>query len=334
MLRRASLLFAVLFSMAGQALADGSWADKMFAERSHDFGPVPRAAKIEFKFPLTNLYKEDVHIAGVRSSCGCTLPRVEKDTLKSHEQGSIIAEFNTRAFLGQHGAHLTVTIDRPYYAEVQLEVKGYIRTDVVVDPGQVNFGSVDEGAGAERKFTVDFAGRQDWQILDVKPGSPALNASIKETRRDAGRVSYEVSVRLADSTPTGYLHDQLTLVTNDRRSPELAVIVEGRVTPELSVSPSTLMLGIMQPGQTVTKQLVIRAKRPFKVTGLTAETGTFSFKPSEDEAKTVHLVPVTFTADDQPGKIVRRILIETDLGSHGTAEIEVFGDVAAPLAGK
>jgi hypothetical protein len=147
-------------------------------------------------------------------------------------------------------------------------------------------------------------------------------------------VGYEVLVRLADSTPRGYLHDQLTLVTNDRRSPELPVIVEGRVTPELTVSPSALMLGILQPGQTVTKQLVIRAKRPFKVTGVNAEDGTFGFKPAQDEAKQVHLVPVTFTADGQPGKIAHRIRIETDLGSHGTAEIDVFGDVAAPLAGK
>jgi hypothetical protein len=333
MLRSASLLFAILFATTGQGLAD-IWADKMFAERSHDFGPVPRAAKIEFAFPLTNPYKEEVHIAGVRSSCGCTLPRVEKDTLKPLEHGSIIAEFNTRAFLGQHGARVTVTFDRPQYAEVHLEVKGYIRTDVVVDPGQVNFGAIDQGAAAERKFTVDYAGRSDWKILEVKPGSPAVTASLNETRRDAGRVSYEVVVRLADSTPVGYLRDQLTLVTDDRRSPALAVIVEGRVTPELTVSPSALMLGIMQPGQAVTKQLVIRAKRPFKVTGLHADEGTFSFKPAQDEAKQVHLVPVTFTADNQPGKVVRRIRIETDLGPHGTAQIEVFGDIAAPLAGR
>ncbi len=333
MLHSASWLIAILLGMTGQVLAD-TWADKMFAQRVHDFGPVPRAAKIEFAFPITNPYKEEVHIAGVRSSCGCTLPRVEKDTLKPQEHGSIIAEFNTRAFLGQHGAHLTVTIDRPQYAEVYLEVKGYIRTDVVVDPGQVNFGTIDEGVEAEHKFTVDYAGRPDWQILELKPGSPTVTASLKETRREAGRVSYEVVVRLADSTPKGYLRDQLTLVTNDRRSPELAVIVEGRVTPELTVSPSALMLGMMQPGQTVTKQLVIRAKRPFKVTGLHAEEGTFSFKPAQDEAKQVHLVPVTFTADSQPGKVVRRIRIETDLGPHGTAEIEVFGDIASPLAGK
>jgi Protein of unknown function (DUF1573) len=333
MLRSICWSLTLVLGTAGQLFADG-WADKMFAERTHDFGPVPRAAKIEYSFPIKNVYKEDVHIAAVRSSCGCTLPRIEKDTLKTHEQGSIIAEFNTRGFFGQHGAHVTVVIDRPQYAEVHLDVKGYIRTDVVVDPGQVNFGTVEEGSAAERKITVEFAGRQDWKVLEVKPGSSAVTAQLKEVRRDAGRVSYELDVKLADTAPAGYLRDQLTLVTNDKRAPELAVVVEGRVTPELMVSPSSLMLGILQPGQTVTKQLVIRAKRPFRITSLQAGDAKFSYKLAADEAKPVHVVPVTFTADEQPGKIARRVRVETDLGAHGTAEIEVLGEVVAPLAGK
>ena len=121
------------------------WAEKMFTEKSHEFGSVPKAAKVEYAFVITNPYKEDVHISSVRSSCGCTIPRIQKDTLKSWEKGAVIAEFNTRAFSGQRGARVTVTIDKPYFAEVQLQVHGYIRTDVVVDPGQVAFGQIPTG---------------------------------------------------------------------------------------------------------------------------------------------------------------------------------------------
>ena len=120
---------------------------------------VPRAAKVEYQFMLTNTFRDDVHIAAVRSSCGCTQPRVVKDTLKSHEQGAILCEFNTHAFSGQHGARVTVTIDRPQYAEVELQVRGYIRTDVVLDPGQVNLGSVAQGKTAEKKINIQYAGR-------------------------------------------------------------------------------------------------------------------------------------------------------------------------------
>jgi Protein of unknown function (DUF1573) len=333
MVRRIGGMIAMLLVFAGQASAQ-QWATKMFSAVSHDFGAVPRSAKIEFAFPLTNLYRDDVHIAGVRSSCGCTLPRIEKETLKSWEKGSIIAEFNTRAFLGQHGAHVTVTIDQPQYAEVQLEVKGYIRTDVVVEPGQVAFGAIDEGSAAERKLSIEYSGGREWRILEVKPASSGLTATFKEKHRSPGRVSYDLLVKLAATAPTGYLREQLILVTNDNRSPELPVIVEGRVTPELTVSPSSLMLGLLQPGQTVTRQLVIRAKRPFRVTGLEADGGDFQFKSNSAEAKPVHLVPVTFTAGNQPGKIAQHIRVETDLGPRGVGQIEILGEVVAPLAGK
>ena len=45
---------------------------------------------------------------------------------------------------------MTVTIDKPFHAEVQLQVHGYIRTDVVVDPGQVALGLVPSAPAPKR----------------------------------------------------------------------------------------------------------------------------------------------------------------------------------------
>ena len=80
--------------------------------------------------------------------------------LKTYEKGAIVAHFNTDSFLGQRGATLTVTIDQPFYAEVQLHVRGYIRSDVVVEPGSVQFGSIDQGTAAEQTVAVNYAGRE------------------------------------------------------------------------------------------------------------------------------------------------------------------------------
>lgn len=131
---RAGILAAVAMLVQLSPAGAADWAEKMFQATSHDFGAVPRAAKVEYEFVLKNIYKEDVHIAGVRSSCGCTSPHISKDWLKTYEKSSIVAVFNTRTFSGQRAARLTVTIDKPFYAEVELQVRGYIRTDVVLNP--------------------------------------------------------------------------------------------------------------------------------------------------------------------------------------------------------
>lgn len=329
---RLALAGTLLLLMQLTSASAQEWAEKMFQTTEHDFGAVARAAKVEFPFVLKNIYKEDIHIAGVRSSCGCTLPRIGKDTLKTYEQGSIIAAFNTRSFTGQRSARVTVTIDRPAYAEVQLQVRGYIRTDIVLDPEQVVLGTVDQGSRAEKKVRIEYAGRPDWKILEARPGSRFLDARVREVARGSGRVSYELAVRVREDAPTGYLKDQLMLVTNDLRATQFPVTVEGLVVSDLAISPSSIMLGILQPGQKVTKQIVIKAKTPFRILDIECADQSFSFKTSED-AQLLHIIPVMFEASDNPGRISERIRLRTDLPDHEVAEITAFGQISSPLAG-
>ena len=103
-------------SMAGAQ----QWADKMFEVREHDFGVVARGSEQQFRFEFTNLYKEDVHIERVRSSCGCTSPSLEKSQVSTFQKTAILATFNTRTLQGAQGATLTVFFDKPYQIFVTL----------------------------------------------------------------------------------------------------------------------------------------------------------------------------------------------------------------------
>ena len=306
------------------------WARKMFKVDEHDFASVARGAKAEYRFVFENLYLEDVHIASVRTSCGCTTPTVENALVKTYDKGAILAHFNTDTFLGQRGATLTVTIDQPFYAEVQLHVRGYIRGDVVVEPGSVQYGSIDQGTGFYQTVAVNYAGgRGDWQILDVKSANPHITAKAVETGRSYGQVSYTLKVLVDESTPAGYLNDHLMLVTNDSAGQQIPVLVEGRVMPGITVSPASLFMGVVQPGQKVTKQLVVKGKKPFRILGISCDDKSFKFDTSKEEsAKELHLIPVTFTAGADAGKVVKTIKIETDQGQM-TPELAAYAVVAA-----
>lgn len=319
MIRSLVAALGLILLVASQAPAQ-QWARDLFKVHSHDFGTVARGSKTVYEFEMENIYEEDIHIASVRASCGCTIPSIKKDTLKTWEKGAIIAEFNTRAFLGQRSATVTVVIDKPFYAEVQLNVKGYIRSDVVFNPGTVNFGEVDSGSPAEKRISLSYAGRDTWKILDVRSANPNLEVELYEKGRGGGRVNYDMLVRLKDGAPEGYLEDQLTLVTNDARLKNISVAVEGRIAAPLSVSPGSLFLGVLEPGQKVTKQLVVKARQPFKVLAVKCEDNCFEFK-TNTEAKKVHLIPVTFTAGNTPGKLVQTIQIETDLPKSNLASL-------------
>ncbi len=285
----------------------------MFKTTSHDFGTVAKGSKAEFDFELQNIFEEDIHIAGVRSSCGCTESRITKQTLKTWESASIHAVLNTRSYTGSRGATLTVIIDRPYYAEVQLTVRGYIRSDVLFTPGSVSFGDVEQGRVAEQTISVSYAGRSDWAITDVRSANPSFEVELTDGPRSSGRVAYSMLVRLKGDAPAGYLQDQLTIVTNDPYKGTVDLPVEGRVVAPLTVTPASLYLGVVRPGETVQKRLFVKGSKPFRIVSIECDGDCFKFQTT-DQATAAHLVPVQFTAGGTPGKISQKIEIKTDLG--------------------
>ena len=313
--------------VAGRAGAQ-QWATKMFDHTKHDFGTVARGTKSVHTFTLKNIYEEDVHIVGVRSSCGCTTPKISKQDVKTFEASEIVAEFNTQLFLGQKKATLTVVLDKPFAAEVQLHVAGVIRGDVVLQPGAIDLGTVDMGTTVEQKVNVTHTGRNNWQIVDAKAVNPHFQVDLLETARGRGKVAYELVFRLTDSAPVGYVRDQLLLVTNDPEAPEIAIDVEGRVASSVTVSPASLFMGVVKPGQKVSKQLVVRSKTPFRIVEIHCDDKNFEIALPK-EAKPVHLLPVRFTAGDRAGKVTQHISITTDQGD-SVAEFTAYAQVIRP----
>ena len=162
-----------------------------------------RGGKAQFKFTFKNIYQEPVHVASVRSSCSCTLPETSKSDLKTWETSDIIANLNTNAFLGSHSATITVTFDKPFLAEVQLQVTGNIRSDIVMQPGAVELGTIDVGQGAEKKLSLTHTGRGDWIISDVRSANTNFEVEVQEQQRTAANVTYDLTVRLKPSARSG-----------------------------------------------------------------------------------------------------------------------------------
>ena len=136
-------------------------------------------------------------------------------------------------------------------------------------------------------------------------------------------------VRLKADAPAGYLQDQLTIVTNDSYNGSLELPVEGRVVSPLTVSPASLFLGVLKPGETVEKKLFVKGSKPFKILSIECEGDCFKFQTT-DKSTAAHMVPLTFTAGDTPGKISQKIEIKTDLGSGATTTCLASATITEP----
>ncbi|TWT75367.1 DUF1573 domain-containing protein [Allorhodopirellula solitaria] len=321
-----TLVFASGLLSPKSVSAEENWAKKMFSETEHDFRTVGRGTTAEHYFEFQNLYEETVHVAAVRSSCGCTTPTASKDTLDTHETASIVAKFNTSTFIGSKAATITVVFDQPFYAEVQLQVKGNIRTDITFDPAEIDFGEAKSGETKTRTITISHRGNPGWRIQDVRSHCSDLAVKLSSPSVQPGRVEYEMQVRMKESMVEGDIHEQLTLVSNDSQFPTIEMSVAGRVRPTVSVSPAAVSLGTTSSGQSMSKRLLVRADEPFAISEVRCADPRFSFETPEGKKK-LHFVQMKFTAGDSPDRIAQKIEIVTDLPGEKSAQCVATGTV-------
>ena len=301
----------VLCLSAGVARAE-NWAEKMFSNRSHDFRIVSRGASSEHHFEFTNLYEEDIHVSGIRTSCGCTTPTITRESLQTHQTAAVVAKFNTESFVGQKSATITVIFDEPAYAEVQLQVQGYIRTDIAFDPAEADFGELKPGEEASREVTITRTGKPDWEILDVRSHCEHLAVSLSPPTRTASSVQYRMTIDMDGEKPEGDIRERLTLISNDRRFPTTEMAIVGRIRPTLSLSPASVSLGSVGATESASKRLVIRGETEFGVDEVLSADERLSFEIPPGRRK-VHFIKMNFQGDGTSTPVSQQVRVVTDL---------------------
>jgi hypothetical protein len=286
------------------------WAEKMFDSTSHDFGAVAREASVSHRFRVKNLYTSDVQIQNVTASCGCTSPRFDNTPIKTGESTYIDVTMDTHKFQHDKSSTVTVTFAQPQYAVVTIPVKVYIRTDVVLSPGSINFGAVDVGAGQERKIELSYAGDPNWAITKVVTNNDNLKAQVKETMRQNGQVGYDLIVGLSPKAPAGYLRQQIMLTTNDQAG-QIPVLVEARVESDVTVTPSVVQLGSVLPGKEKIQTVILRGSKPFVIEKVECDSGHGMFKMPKltQDSKPVHVIALTFTAPKESGTVQEKFIV-------------------------
>ena len=310
------LVLALVVQAANAYEQDPLWGQKMFEVAELNFGAAAKGADAVIQVKVKNIYKEDIQVTNLTTGCGCVSWEDLRDpasplpiVIPSGQHRILTLRLNTIQYEGERKSKASISLlDQVHGAStiVDLPVLAYIRKDIVVTPGAVNFGVVDAGSGGEKKVEIHYAGRNDWKVTQTKVTNPNLTAQIKETARGNGLVNYELVVTLKPDAAVGTVRDQLILVTDDANNPHVPILVEAKVEADIAVTD--LSFGTMSPGQSITRTVVIRGRKPFKIEELYRSRKDGSrlqdeaFKVKLDKStSTVHAMPITFTAPDLPG---------------------------------
>jgi hypothetical protein len=284
----------------------------MFDELSQDFGSVPRGPALNHAFHLTNKTGATVHIANVRVSCGCTTAWALAHDVGPGKETSIMAQMDTRRFIGTKTVTIYVTIDQPQYEEVRLWVSANSRDDVTLTPEALAFGTIRHGEARTASVNLSFLGYGDTRIVDGKSDSNYVQTRATPTRREGGEVTYQITAKLRPDLPVGKWYTDIWLSTSNPSAPKVRVPLTVEVEPALTVTPSVASLGSVKRGGEIEKKIIVRGDKPFRITQVKGTDGQITVNDTAKESRTVHILTVRFKAA-QAGEVIRTFRVYTDL---------------------
>jgi hypothetical protein len=305
----------------------------LFPERAFDFGPVPRGAKIKHDFVLFNRLAEPVTILNLRPSCGCTSGKASASTVDPGQTAVIEAQMDTRNFLGRKSTVLYVTLltASNREAEVRLGVNSNILADIVLNPGAIDFGTVLKGQTPSQVLTIDRIGAPGWKFERMVSASRVLTAQLVETKRDGnGATSYKLTVGVKPDAPAGPVRDEIRLLSNDRETPSIPVMVTAFVRGDLTASPSVLTMGEGSSSAAKQGRFVLRCSRPFVISHVDGQGDGFSLAPDDGTRKTMHVLTVDYRPEEAQtrGDLRRVFRVHTDLDSEPPLDLTATLHVA------
>ncbi len=327
---RGVLMFGTLAALMasapdGRGRNDPSWAAALFTERTHEFGPVPRGATVRYPFVLRNRLAEPVSIINLRASCGCTSGRANVSTVPPGGQAVIEAAMDTTSFVGRKATTLFVMLVTASgkQEEVGLAVSSTILSDVVLNPGTIDFGTLAKGQEMTRTLTIDRLGAPQWRVEKMVSASKVIDAWLDETARDAKNVQYRLTMKLKPTAPAGLIRDEVRVMTNDSEAPVVPILVTGQVLGDLSASPVMLPLGRIANNGHAQGRYLVRASKPFQIVALEGQGNGFALDEFEPSAKAVHLINLTYKTGPNTtlGDVRQVFRVVTDLPGEVPLEI-------------
>lgn len=328
------VLALVVLSLATTSASaqNDDWAKKMFLANggtlTHDHGNVARGAVLNHKFKMTNIWAVPVEIVNVRAACGCVTATPSKQILQPRETAVLDVNMDARRFTGPKTVQIYVTLGPEYVSTATLQVAAVSRADIVFNPGEVSFGVVAAGQTPTQNIDIEYAGNLDWRVSEAITNGAPLDVKIEELYRrpgQPGQCGYRIKTTLKADAPPGTHKWEVLLKTNDPTSPHVPVLVNATVQGSFTVLPGTLNLGSLKVGEAMTKPVLIRGNKPFRIVSI---EGLGDGIQADLPAVAAPLQKLTIKCQPtRPGEFRRQLLIKTDADSEGLVTVTIIGDV-------
>ncbi len=265
-----------------------------FGSDTINFGKVMQGDVLNHKFLMQSSGEEDLIIKQAKPTCGCTVAQIMaqdgEGQMVPYQYGKplppgrkieIQATLHTQNKRGHAGSKINMTTNDPR-GQTILSLEADVDPFFTVNPPSINFQSLSQKDTATDKLMVTTAQGQRVKLTPVTDNMPqGLKVDLKPLDEDAegkatrwelvatagpglveGSLAYSVQMKSDMAIPGGE-----KMPNGMMPSYEVQATVMARVTGAISFAPQFVSLGLIRPGQKMSRTVRITSHDPeFKLT--------------------------------------------------------------------
>lgn len=219
----------------------------------HDFGELAPDSINTCTFTFKNVGTDVLNIQQVQSTCGCSVPKLDKKEYQPGESGEVEVRFHAPAYKGNVTKHLYIVSNDTQNPRAQLEIKANVVVKVVVSPEQLELVYNKENGGIV-PITVKSLDDQPFAITGITSTNNAVKAEFDPQEKKTEFVlNPTVDTEQLSKNPAGILQ----IAVNHPQAKQ--VLVQYRMQPRYVVTRPRIILQNANPGETEVKDVQIRS---------------------------------------------------------------------------
>lgn len=249
---------------------------------SVDFGQVGPGSSSKAEFKFTNVGKQTLKIDHVQSTCGCTVPQLDKKEYVEGESGAVSVTFQAPVTKGAVAKHLYIISNDPANPKAELEIKAEVTVKVEVSPESVELRFDKPNAGMP-EITIKSLDNLEFSIKSVTIPNNVMKVAFDPAQKATSFVlKPEVDVKLLDTYTTGAIQ----ITTDHPQSGTL--LVRYTALPTVDVNRPRIILQNVDPGQPIMKDVLLRSNydKPLEIASSESKNGYMEI--ASDEADGNH----------------------------------------------
>ena len=193
-----------------------------------DFGQVKEGLILKHDFLLKNESQKALNITGTNTSCGCTVSKVEKNTLSSGEETLIGVKFNSVGYSGPIEQYVYVNTDDAGNPILKFTVKAQVVKSTQGPYATWNFGKVKADQIVRHNFVVKNESQKTINIIEVKTTCGCTGSKIGKNTLLPGEETL-LEVQFNTKGYSGPVEKNIFVQTDDLDNPLLTLIIKAEV---------------------------------------------------------------------------------------------------------